>query len=730
MSRMNALKSWVAGVFGQRRTKSIRSRSSSRPELESLEVRLTPADNFQWTGLRSAVWSDPRNWNVNNNEAVILPGADDSVFFTNTSNVNARVDANFAGTVGSISLGGYTGIITLQRSLTVGSFGQNSGTIAGNFPITITGMNSVWSGGTLQGNGNPATSTLVIPAFAALEITSNVNLDGRVIQNSGTVSWTVNSTITALNGAAINNLSGGDFRVTNGNNNAPATATLSGNGSFFNYGQVVVDAGVTCDMSVPLTSYAGSYLVNGRLGVNQSATFLGESVNAQQASFNGTGVIDFGAGFQAKDVVTNIDLLQFQGNASLFGSMAVQAGLVKINNGLSVTGGSLDSSIGSNVRWTGGDIVLNGATIGNSGHFYFATSGSMTGSGLFNNAAAVFVDTVASVTVSVDFLNDNSLTLLQGTLILDTNAWVQEATVNFDGGNLQVNGDFINEGRVDLHQNGRIAVDTFSNDDVLSFGNHIGDIANMSTLTIAARPNVAGGNFTQGASGSLSIKLGGVNQYDQLVVNGTATLGGTMQVLVPQVFDAEAQPPQWVFVPVPVNWSWTLITANQIQQQFATVNLPPPLFRFSAPTYGANTFRVQNPDLQVPGGQIAHVNTPLTFLAANGNGISIPIANADDALLQITLSVSHGKLTLGSLSGLTFLTGDGANDTTMTFTGTIADLNAALAGLTYTPDTDYLGNDTLTITTTDTLASGGSYYDFDSIPIWVMEKVTIKPPPP
>ena len=44
-----------------------------------------------------------------------------------------------------------------------------------------------------------------------------------------------------------------------------------------------------------------------------------------------------------------------------------------------------------------------------------------------------------------------------------------------------------------------------------------------------------------------------------------------------------------------------------------------------------------------------------------------------------------GTITLTTITGLTFSTGDGTNDTKMVFTGTKAAINAALATLKFTP---------------------------------------------
>ena len=72
-------------------------------------------------------------------------------------------------------------------------------------------------------------------------------------------------------------------------------------------------------------------------------------------------------------------------------------------------------------------------------------------------------------------------------------------------------------------------------------------------------------------------------------------------------------------------------------------------------------------------------------------------------------------------SPLTFTVGDGADDSTMTFTGTVADINTALEGLTYTPNAGYNGVDTLTITTDDqgNTGTGGALQDVDTVNITV-----------
>jgi hypothetical protein len=118
--------------------------------------------------------------------------------------------------------------------------------------------------------------------------------------------------------------------------------------------------------------------------------------------------------------------------------------------------------------------------------------------------------------------------------------------------------------------------------------------------------------------------------------------------------------------------------------------------------------------------QAVVMNRSLTFSRANGNAISVSDPDAGTALVQVTLTVLHGKLTLAGTAGLTFQVGDGSDDRTMTFRGTIAAVNAALDGLKYAPDKGYMGSDSLTITTDD-LGSGlgASLTDTDVVALLV-----------
>ncbi len=92
-------------------------------------------------------------------------------------------------------------------------------------------------------------------------------------------------------------------------------------------------------------------------------------------------------------------------------------------------------------------------------------------------------------------------------------------------------------------------------------------------------------------------------------------------------------------------------------------------------------------------------NTSLVFSSAHGNAITVADIDGGSSSETVTLSVVHGTLTLGSTTGLTGLTGNGG--ASLSFSGTIAQLNTALNGLTYTPTAQYHGADAVAVTIND-----------------------------
>ncbi len=131
------------------------------------------------------------------------------------------------------------------------------------------------------------------------------------------------------------------------------------------------------------------------------------------------------------------------------------------------------------------------------------------------------------------------------------------------------------------------------------------------------------------------------------------------------------------------------------------------------------------PTVTLPGTQTTTENTALVLSTANGNLVTVGDVDAEadvdgsaDDEVEVTITLQDtegtaggdiGALTLGGVAGLAFT--DAQGDESMTFTGLIADVNAALDGLTFTPTANYYTNSNRTaqiqITIDDQDSSGG-----------------------
>ena len=104
------------------------------------------------------------------------------------------------------------------------------------------------------------------------------------------------------------------------------------------------------------------------------------------------------------------------------------------------------------------------------------------------------------------------------------------------------------------------------------------------------------------------------------------------------------------------------------------------------------------PDLAITAPATSTTSEDTAIVYSGANVIQVDDGLAADSLIQVKLSVANGTLTLSGNTGVTFVEGaDGSGN--MVIEGLESDINAALDGLTFTPNTDYNGADTLNITT-------------------------------
>ena len=102
----------------------------------------------------------------------------------------------------------------------------------------------------------------------------------------------------------------------------------------------------------------------------------------------------------------------------------------------------------------------------------------------------------------------------------------------------------------------------------------------------------------------------------------------------------------------------------------------------------------------VPAAQAINEDTTLTFTSGTATEVSITdTLGGTNSRMRVNLSVNDGVLTLSQTTGLTFV--EGANGSgSLVIDGTESDINAALDGMTFTPDQHFNGSVTLNMETT------------------------------
>jgi VCBS repeat-containing protein len=215
-----------------------------------------------------------------------------------------------------------------------------------------------------------------------------------------------------------------------------------------------------------------------------------------------------------------------------------------LSDTLTISDGTLTLTGASTIESTG-NLVLDGSTL--DGSAVLQSSGTLTLRG-----------------GTVNLTLDNA-----GLLIAEGGGVVDQGTADFvnsgtiivpPGQNLQiVAGQFINRGDVKGHGTIDVTASLFLNDGAVSPGSSPG------ILTVS-------GNYTQTGAGVLNIELAGPvagTQYDQLIVSGTATLAGNLNLILLNGF-----------VPGP-NDGIQILSAGSIVGDFGSISGLPPGVTFS-----------------------------------------------------------------------------------------------------------------------------------------------------
>lgn len=152
--------------------------------------------------------------------------------------------------------------------------------------------------------------------------------------------------------------------------------------------------------------------------------------------------------------------------------------------------------------------------------------------------------------------------------------------------------------------------------------------------------------------------------------------------------------------------------------------VPDPVMMNDATTLVTVVNPVNDPPIHtVPAPQTILEDTSLVFTVGTGNPISVTDVDLGMGELTVSLTATAGTVSVAVVPNVSFSLGDGVDDPTMTFTGRLAPILAALQTVTFRPFANYVGAASLRVVTSDNgnTGNGGARFDDDTIAITVTQ---------
>ncbi|WP_237764043.1 autotransporter domain-containing protein [Terrimicrobium sacchariphilum] len=485
--------------------------------------------------------------------------------------------AQLIGSTGSIVLNG--GSLTLGGANAANTFG---GAVSGTGALIMDGGNSstqtisganTYSGGTtvksgtlaLSGNGSLlSTGALSVDTNGTFNISALSGSATTVgdLSNAGSIvlgaknlifgaggNTTLSGSITGTGG--LTKQGAGTVRITSANlysggttvnagvlETANAAALGTGALTLGGNGMVALDSGTT--LSVQALNWQSGGTFRFSLGsVTASTPYVSISSLLSQG---GTGVFSFtDGGFQGN---TTYDLLTFDSTSAVDASLFT-ANMVSGLGGIFVVRDNGDGTSTLTVRYSGSaqsNVINNYAPDWTPRNADFLVNGNVqslagnqqVNSLTFGNGSNLDILGLLQVTSGQLNVPQGLASISGGTLFLP------DALIKLGAGQLNLLGYVLANG------NGYVQDGTLSVNGVLSLkqlivqfgailkgaGTIIGDVLNQGTVAPGNSPGTLtiAGNFTQTGTGDLQIEVASSSVFDQLVVTGTASLGGTLAV--------------------------------------------------------------------------------------------------------------------------------------------------------------------------------------------------------
>ncbi|HZZ77581.1 MAG TPA: hypothetical protein VFE62_03625, partial [Gemmataceae bacterium] len=400
----------------------------------------------------------------------------------------------------------YTNLVPQVELLEVRYLPSISWTGGGSDNHWSTGAN--WSGGVAPGSGDTAdlgSSAPTVVLDTGVTIANLIISTGTLDTNGNTLAITGSSS--QWSGGTISN--GGTLNVSFGNITISSAVTLddvqiydqgtttwTGGNITLNHGASIIVMGGTFDIQ------SNAQLLSGGTGTN----YVTNSGGTIQKS-SGSGTTDISVDLSSAGLDVESGSLNFSGGAlSLSGgtitgttlggaSVTVGSGVTATVDGVAITAGTVDIAgtldVEGTSNWSGGTISVSGTIAVQSG-------------------ATLNITGTASLSFSspASFDNFGTVNWAEGDIAIDDAAFVNEDGATF----IMVDGVDLTDASVDS---------TFSNYGTLIIGG--GNVAGRNELAV---------DYYQGSSGILAVEVKQTSDsaYDRLVIDGTASLDGVLQV--------------------------------------------------------------------------------------------------------------------------------------------------------------------------------------------------------
>jgi len=515
--------------------------------------------------------------------------------------------------VGGLSVSG--GTATLNGSASAGAFTMIAGTLSGSATLTLTN-GGTWTGGTMSGSGttiNPSAKTISIPAPVTLN---------RTLQNNGTLSV------------------GGN---------------VSGSGTIDNQGTINAAANVTI---------AAAVNNSGQIATSTLLSLGGNGVHSGTFTAIAPGVIDFNGGTQTiSGTLAGTGTVRFSGAAATVSGtwsgmpIEVSGGSAALNSSgtipaLTLSGGTLTGSgnvtVSGPSTWSGGTIAGsgaltfgNGATITMTGANAATLSRPLLNQGTINFAAASSAMVINGVPITNSgtldiqsasqdilvtagtppFVNSGTLKKSAGAGAVQFAApLMNTGVVEIDAGTLNVSGTYgQSAGTTDVRPGATLQTATLAlnGGSLVGNGTIAGTVDNHAVVAPGASPGTLtiNGDYVQAPDGTLDIQLGGTTagtEYDRLIVSGTVTLDGTLNVSTINSFVPAIGNQFQIFTYGARSNVTTFATVNGLAIDATTVLVP---------IYGVNDLQLLTNNVQAD--LFASVSAPLS--AANGSAFAYTV---------------------------------------------------------------------------------------------------------